>query len=59
MGETNWLSFAQDPATAPNTGAYFCPELQVGVTLGAAAATGVFTFFCEMEVMIECKESKV
>lgn len=56
-GEGNWLNCQFAPATAPNTGMYFQPELKVDCLVANEAATGTVEFVYEVEAVIEFRGS--
>lgn len=56
-GEGNWLNCDTAPATAPNTGMFFMPELRINVDLNANAATGTLTLAYEIEFVVEFRGS--
>lgn len=56
-GEGNWLNTGFAPATAPNTGMYFQPKLDINVELCTAAANGAVGFTYEIEYLVEFRGS--
>lgn len=56
-GEANWLNTSFAPGTAPNTGMYFQPKLDINVELCANAANGAVGFTYEIEYLVEFRGS--
>lgn len=56
-GEADWLSSAVVPTTAPNTGRFFCPILNITIG-GLPPNVGTCSLAVEEECVVECRGSK-